>query len=365
MSTAHVVLTNPFTTASKKDGPAPSHAMLRLHLAALAAVPTRSLGAVLAVLPTAANRVELPGYLAVEQVARRLPCPLEIMRVPNNTLGSYGMYLHAYAVHRDRFSYYIYSEVDYIPVHAHFDQFLTTLYNATFHGRPGVLAAVLQGRPIEDKVAMHLEGSHVMDARSLSHVLHHVYSTVHWASSTADRMVWLVRNRGSRGKLAVSRFDHIQEGFGLLMAEAGVEMRDWTSTFRSPYWNHVELVDWSGAMAHGTLPMDRVLFAPAQWLYVTKVRRCCWHTWETCRHRKLTCVVKNWRANATDCCTDSRINQEQVRRRLPFAASSPLVDHVLASMISPGGNGSVTLLREPPVGFSKVELSSRTHRNSS
>ena len=35
----------------------------------------------------------------------------------------------------------------------------------------------------------------------------------------------------------------------------------------TPYWNHKSLVDWTGA-AHGFgVPLERVLFAPTQWLY--------------------------------------------------------------------------------------------------
>ena len=74
--------------------------MLRLHIAALAALPTSRISAVLAVVPSDPPRTELPGYLALEDLLPKLRCPLEVIRVNNNTLGSYGMYLHAFAIHR-------------------------------------------------------------------------------------------------------------------------------------------------------------------------------------------------------------------------------------------------------------------------
>ena len=59
------------------------------------------------------------------------------------------MYLHAFAIHRSAFDYYIFSEVDYVPVHANFAGILARLYDATFEGRAGMLVGVLQGAPVE------------------------------------------------------------------------------------------------------------------------------------------------------------------------------------------------------------------------
>ena len=363
---AYVIAGNPFSKAAKKDGSAPTTKMLRLHLAAIAALPTsKLLLAVLAVLPSAPQHMmEHPGYAVLDDEVRQLPCRFELIRVDNNTLGSYGMYLHAFAMHRRDFEFYIFSEVDYVPVHAYFAAVVVEMYNVTFSQRtPAVLAALLQGRPVEDKLGMHPEGAHVMSALSLEHLFEHVYG-VHrpaWNTSMADRMVNLVFSKGSRGRFTRSRFDHIQEGFWLLMAEAGIVMKDWASAFRTPYWNHAEVVDWSGFTEHGTLPMDRVLFAPAQWLYVLRVRRCCYGTWSSCRHKKLTCVVRNWRANATDCCRVDQVNREQIRRHLPYSASFSQRPSLEVPTIHTGRNGSrkkpgfLTLLQVPPIGFANEE----------
>ena len=244
-------------------------------------------------------------------------------------------------------------------MHAHFDALLVGLYNATFADRPAVLAAILQGRPFEKSMPLHLEGPHLMSSSSLAHLFDRVYVRLGWRPSLADRMVFLVHTKGSRGRLARSRFDHIQEGFGLLMAEAGIEAKEWSGAFRTPYWNHAELVDWTGYTAqHGMLPMDRVLFAPAQWLFVRKIRRCCGHTWPSCRSRKTTCAVRNWRRNATDCCSQDKVDWNQIRRRAPYAAT---LDSLVASHeLVLGGtqpltedwlrNSAAHLLRAPPLG---------------
>ena len=52
-----------------------------------------------------------------------------------------------------------------------------------------------------------------------------------WTASMADRMVHLlVRQKGAKERLTRNRFSWIQEGFGLLAAEAGIAMRDWVRT---------------------------------------------------------------------------------------------------------------------------------------
>lgn len=70
--------------------------MLRLHLWALSELPTASLAAVLVALSTERTKAEVPGYTNISTEVARLACPIELMRCPNNTLGSYGMYVWAY-----------------------------------------------------------------------------------------------------------------------------------------------------------------------------------------------------------------------------------------------------------------------------
>ena len=41
----------------------------------------------------------------------------------------------------------------------------------------------------------------------------------------------------------------MQLGFGALMRDVGIPMRDWTSAYRSPYWNHEYITDFTGAAA--------------------------------------------------------------------------------------------------------------------
>merc|ERR1711965_461295 len=103
------------------------------------------------------------------------------------------MYLHAFAVTRDRFDYYVFAEDDYVPAASGFDWTLQRMYDALFgkHRRcmdpfmpycegssAGVMAGILQGQPVEAEStrALHLERSHIMSAYSLTHIFHHVYS---------------------------------------------------------------------------------------------------------------------------------------------------------------------------------------------
>ena len=41
------------------------------------------------------------------------------------------------------------------------------------------------------------------------------------------------------------------------------------------YWDHSSVVDWSGAAQDFRVPAERVLVAPVQWLFATRVRMCC------------------------------------------------------------------------------------------
>ena len=267
--------------------------------------------------PTDASRRTLPGYLDLTSELNALPFAASIERVANNSLGSYGMYFEAYARTRSApFDFYLFSEDDYIPTRAHYDALLVRMHAASFgaSGR-GVLVGILQGRPVEplSKYDLHAESSHVMSAGTLDAIFEHVYAQHRWKGSMASAaLAMLARERllkarghgqradgrGSRRArlpaLSVRRaarlfhrngsalspssygyYDLLQLAFGSLMRDVGVPMRDWTSAFRTPYWNHDELVDWSGAAHLWSVPPERVLFAPVQWLYAHHARQCC------------------------------------------------------------------------------------------
>jgi hypothetical protein len=202
--------------------------------------------------------------------------------VPHIVVTAIGRYLHAFACTRGRFEYYIFCEDDYSPAVDHFDSLLVHMHEATFglgNGRRhGVLAGVLQGQPAEpeSRRALHLETSHIMAASSLAHLFAHTYGAVGWRGSMAERMLHLLRAAHS-GKVDRYYGGGIQEGFGLLCADARVEMRDWSRVFRAPYWNHRWVIDWSGATANFTLPMAAALFVPLQLLYGHPrwVKSCC------------------------------------------------------------------------------------------
>ena len=117
--------------------------------------------------------------------------------MPNNTLGSYGMYVHAFLRSRSRgrsrslhgrdghghghedeprpqYTHYLFSEDDYLPLVPHFDAALVRMHRATFGAAQlGCLAGVLQGRPLEptSRYLLHLESSHIMSAAALEAVL--------------------------------------------------------------------------------------------------------------------------------------------------------------------------------------------------
>ena len=145
-----------------KHGPISAADILRLHLRALAELPS-SLAAALVMYPECTPALDaIPGYLDVGDAAHQLPFYSELHRLPNNSLGSYGMYLQAFAATREQHDYYIFAEDDYVPARPHFDALLVRLYESVFrkgrHAR-GVLAGVLQGRPIEAEspFELHLE----------------------------------------------------------------------------------------------------------------------------------------------------------------------------------------------------------------
>ena len=62
------------------------------------------------------------------------------------------------------------------------------------------------------------------------------------------------------------QFGKVQGAFGLLVADAGLPMREWARAFRSPYWDHHSgLLDWSSAAGNFSVPSNKHLFVPVQW----------------------------------------------------------------------------------------------------
>ena len=221
----------------------------------------------------------------------------------------------------------------------HFDSLLVDMYVQTFHHRhrrDGILAGILQVKPAEplSPFSMHLESSHIMSSHALSHLYRQLfverpaldlimtalgYSNV----SPMDRCMamlvadgscttgikatkdpelasalcrsWAIQNNVSFSaapcsasnssvahsglcphvKVQDGHFNRIQLAVGVMLREVGIEMRDWTPAFRTPYWDHRHLVDWSGASHGFTVPVERVLFAPVQWPFLDSVKTCC------------------------------------------------------------------------------------------
>ena len=106
----------------------------------------------------------------------------------------------------------------------------------------------------------------------------------------------------------------------MLLVEAGIRVRDSTSVFRFPYW-HSQGAD-GGSIRVFTSglydnyphnsgrkpvdkdtipPMDHVVIAPAPWLYMRKVFRCCGFGLASCHKKPLRCDVADWRSDK-DCC---------------------------------------------------------------
>ena len=171
---AYVLLSSPFSRAGRSQGLVREDEVLRMHLHALAA--TASLISHLFVMvpsdsardPTWESRVS-GDYLDILTECRFLPFPATLIRIPNNTLGSYGMYLSAFAMLRERFDYYIFAEDDYVPVWHSFDAALLSLYTTAFGRGVGVISGLLQGRPTEptSPYLQHCESSHIMSAATL------------------------------------------------------------------------------------------------------------------------------------------------------------------------------------------------------
>lgn len=340
---AHVILANPFSKAlghgrattmdsvnrdeNQGNGPAPGYLILRMHLWAIAQLNATQLSAVLVMVPTdtTGTLIEHDNYTDVSAVESLLPCPVRIIRITNNTLGSYGMAMHAFATTRDEFDYYIAVEQDYMPIRAHFETLLVHAHRHVFGDEPGVLFSVLEGRPAEphSRLAMCGQGQNVLSKAAFERVFDHLYDRIGWRHSTSDRMEHLtVRvdrladgGHGQHGRLLRHRWDRIQEGFGHLMWESSVRMHDSSSVWRSPYWagQKNEIIMYTAGLydkrtagfhTHRSLAMDRLILAPAPMLFMSKVVRCCGAGKLSCLHSR--CVVSDWR-RASDCCS-AKIN---------------------------------------------------------
>lgn len=196
-------------------------------------------------------------------------------------MGSYGMFLEAFSRTRGQpYDYYIFSEDDYIPIRAHFDVALVRMYQATFGARDrGFLTGVLQGRPVDSrsKYLLHPESSAVVSGRSLEHLFQHTFDKQGWNGSMIDRCFHLL----AKGPLEVGNvpapghFDKIQVGWGALMRDARIPMKDWGRAYRVPYWKHDHCNEWTGVSYNFSVPVERVLFAPTQWLFSAEFELCC------------------------------------------------------------------------------------------
>ena len=190
LAVAYVLAASPFAREDGRgQGPLPGEDVLRMHLLALGATAA-AVSRLLLMLPSESSASDawearvLGDYLDIHEEAARLPFPATLVRMPNNTLGSYGMYLAAYAMWRERFEHYLFAEDDYVPVRPRFDEQLLRLYAATFGRRPGVLAGLLQGRPAEPTSPwrLHCESAHLMSARSLRRLFAAAHDAAHDAA---------------------------------------------------------------------------------------------------------------------------------------------------------------------------------------
>ena len=195
---------------------------------------------------------------------------------------------------------------------------------------------MLQGQPAEPDSgrALHLETSHIMSARSLAHLFDHLYRVVGWRGSTAERMMHLLR-ASRNGTNNPYYGGGIQEGFGLLCTDSSIEMRDWSFAYRSPYWNHRLVVDWTGAVHNFSLPMLRVLFAPVQLLHSSAVRRryksCCEPSAAACHGMQRACIVDVEQSH-DDCC---------LKRRARDAGEASVSTHSLRVRLSVPDNAEI------------------------
>ena len=292
---AYVLLASPFKRdAGRGQGIVHGEDVLRMHLMALRRTAS-AVAHLLIMLPSESARgiaweSRVAGdYLDVMEEAMLLPFPADLVRLPNNTLGSYGMGLSAYSMHRDAFDLYVFAEDDYVPVRPRFDEALVRMHAAAFGQKPGVLAGLLQGRPVEptSQWLLHCESAHVMSSVTLRHLFDHVYGggfgghvIEHALSVLAAEGVCRPERREGCHQLDLpswenSPFDRIQLAFGALLRDASIEARDWTAAYRAPYYDHVNVVDWSGAAQNFTVHPERALIAPLQWVFTRHIKVCC------------------------------------------------------------------------------------------
>ena len=149
----------------------------------------------------------------------------------------------------------------------------------------------------------------------------------------------------------------------MLMSASGVAMRDYTAHYRAPYLVHwdMTLLDWS-AQHNFSIPMTRVLFVPAQWLYLQRVGRCC-------RPRTRTwclpdCYVTDWR-NGTDCCAgdvkalrpnpNASISERRRRAALDWQRTERLLKFGVPSGDEEVDENSWVPKGEPPSRFASSE----------
>ena len=186
-----------------------------------------------------------------------------------------------------------------------------------------------------------------MDAASIEKVFAHIYGGGTWTGSTTDYMVAILLRPYMTGEglnssspevvSALTRarqrggwFNKIQAGFGKLLVEAGVGVKDWSQFYHAPYWDHKAVYSWTGTMEGpaGALPLRRSLFAPVQMLFRPDVYRCC-DLANFCRVKSPdsvslndthpACVVPDWRATgANDCCPKSVVHWGAARTRSAF-----------------------------------------------
>lgn len=330
----YVILSNPFagerccySKSASPRGHIPEASMLSLHLDALSTLPSH-VAEINILVPYDTKRRPIPGYLDIAASGARLPCPLRLVLLRNNTLGSHGAYLHTYARHRadyqesntqqqqHPFQYYVFAEEDYLPLIPHWDARLHRMYVSAFGSASavGCLAGLMQGRPVEprSRYPQHTESSHVMSAAALEAVYRYAFGTRQWAGPMTTLMLKLCEDiKGDQ------TFGLLQACFGILLTEAGVSMRDWSAVYRVPYWNHYSLVDWSGPMHAFAVPPEQVLIAPTQYLFHSTVKQCCLGSDCDEADRTKFCMTSRKASEATSldaCCQASKGVSSHIRR---------------------------------------------------
>ena len=128
---------------------------------------------------------------------------------------------------------------------------------------------------------------------------------------------------------------------GALMRDARIPMREWASAYRTPYWAHKDIFDWSGAAQGNTVPVERVLFSPIQWLYTPSITMCCV---PDCQVRK---VVERYPRGTRIMCRYTRQLQEKnasiwSKLQLAMYGDRPPPAH---GCCAPKANGSAELQR--------------------